>query len=83
VQAGRDDACTFGKWLHGNPSFQREHPEQWQKLHDDHKQFHRFAAGVLECALSGRKAEAERLARATEFETVKQQLRSALTAPRV
>jgi hypothetical protein len=31
-QAGRDDACTFGKWLHGNPSFHREHPEQWQTL---------------------------------------------------
>ena len=82
-QAGRDDACTFGKWLHGNPSFQREHPEQWQKLHDLHEQFHRLAASVLERALSGRKAEAERLARATEFETVKQQLRSALTATRV
>ena len=82
-QAARDDACTFGKWLHGNPTFQREHPDQWQKLHDLHEQFHRLAAAVLECALSGRKAEAERLARATEFETVKQQLRSALTAIRV
>ena len=82
-QAGRDDACSFGKWLHGDPSFQREHPEQWQKLHDLHEQFHRFAAGVLECALSGRKAEAEQLARATEFEAVKQQLRSALTATTV
>ncbi len=82
-QAGRDDVCTFGKWLHGNPSFQREYPEQWQKLHVLHEQFHRLAAGVLECAVSGRKAEAERLGRATEFETVKQQLRSALTATRV
>jgi len=82
-QAGRDDACTFGKWLHGNPSFQREHPDRWQMLHDLHEQFHRLAAGVLECALGGRKAEAERLARATEFETVKQQLRSALTATTV
>jgi methyl-accepting chemotaxis protein len=82
-QAGRDDACTFGKWLHGNPSFQRQHPEQWQKVHDLHEQFHRLAAGVLECALSGRKADAERLARAPEFETVKQQLRSALTATSV
>jgi hypothetical protein len=82
-QASRDDACTFGKWLHGNPSFQREHPKQWQKLHDLHEQFHRLAASVLERAVSGRKAEAERLARATEFETIKQQLRSALTATRV
>jgi methyl-accepting chemotaxis protein len=82
-QARRDDACTFGKWLHGNTSFQSEHPEQWQKLHDLHEQFHRLAAGVLERALSGRKAEAEQLARAPEFEKVKQQLRSALTATRV
>ncbi len=82
-QAGRDDACTFGKWLHGNPSIQHEQPEQWQTLHDLHEQFHQLAAGVLECAVSGRKADAERLARAPEFETVKQQLRSALTPTRV
>ena len=82
-QAGRDDGCTFGKWLHGNDGVPAEHPEQWQKLHDLHEQFHRLAASVLECAVSGRKAEAEQLASAPEFETVKQQLRSALTATRV
>ena len=82
-QARRDDGCTFGKWLHGNPPFQSEHPGQWQTLHDAHERFHELAAGVLQCAVSGRTAEAKQLAGATEFETVKQQLRSALTEAKV
>lgn len=82
-QARRDDACTFGKWLHATTSFQHAHPDQWQNLHDLHEQFHRLAADVLECAVNGRKAEAEQLAHTREFDAVKQQLRSALTATRV
>ncbi len=78
-QAGRDDCCTFGKWLHADASFKAAQPDRWQNLHDLHERFHRHAAKVLECALSRRKAEAERLARAPEFAEIKNNLSRALT----
>ena len=28
--AGKDDRCTFGKWLHGPGSFRDREPERWQ-----------------------------------------------------
>jgi methyl-accepting chemotaxis protein len=78
-QARRDDCCTFGKWLHADESFKAAQPDRWQNLHDLHEQFHRQAGQVLECALSGHKQEAERLANAPEFETIKKNLHNALT----
>jgi len=78
-QARRDDCCTFGKWLHADESFKAAQSDRWQNLHDLHEQFHRQAGQVLECALSGRKEEADRLVKAPEFETIKKNLHKALT----
>ena len=46
-EAGKDDRCGFGKWLHGPGSFRDRDPERWQQLHDLHEQFHRHASEVL------------------------------------
>ena len=35
--AGRDDGCTFGKWLHRPDMFRDREPERWQQLHDLHE----------------------------------------------
>ena len=78
-QARRDDGCTFGKWLHADESFKAAQPDRWQNLHDLHEQFHRHAAEVLACALSGRKEEAEQLAKAPGFAEIKKNLSQALT----
>jgi methyl-accepting chemotaxis protein len=78
-QARRDDCCTFGKWLHADESFKAAQPDRWQNLHDLHERFHRHAARVLECALSGRRQEAEQLANAPEFAEIKKKLSQALT----
>jgi Chemoreceptor zinc-binding domain len=78
-QARRDDCCTFGKWLHADESFKAAQPDRWQTLHEQHERFHTHAAQVLECAVSGRKEEAERLAKSPEFAEIKQNLSRALT----
>jgi hypothetical protein len=59
--AGRDNACEFGKWLHGEvPASQKGSPHHTAcvKLH---AQFHKAAADVLVLALRGKKAEADQL----------------------
>ncbi|MCS7091381.1 MAG: CZB domain-containing protein, partial [Limisphaera sp.] len=56
-QAGADNQCEFGKWLHGAPAEIRQ-SEQWQQVRALHADFHREAARVLSLALSGRSAEA-------------------------
>ncbi len=81
-QAGRDDGCTFGKWLHAPGTFKTEHPQEWQNMHDLHEQFHQYAARVLDCAVSGRAEEATRLLEAPEFVAIETDLRAALTLTR-
>ncbi len=79
-QARRDDCCTFGKWLHAAGSFQTDQPARWQAMHDLHEQFHTNAGAVLECAISGRQAEAQRLLEAPAFISVKRDLHNALVS---
>ncbi len=59
AEAMRDDACAFGHWLHGDTI-----PESARAVHgydnarQIHAEFHHYAAGVLELALSGKREEA-------------------------
>ncbi len=57
-----DDQCALGKWLHGSNMADSErdhdHHEIVARLHAE---FHRVAARVAELALSGNKAEAQKL----------------------
>ena len=77
-QAGVDDQCAFGKWLHSPGEFRTSQPEAWQQIHDLHEQFHRNAAGVLKLAIAGKRREAEERVGASDFVNVQRQLMDAL-----
>ncbi len=77
-QAGADDQCAFGKWLHSPGEFRASHPDRWQEIHDLHEQFHRNAAQVLKLATTGQQRQAEELINAPEFVNVQRQLLDAL-----
>ncbi len=78
--AGQDDRCSFGKWLHGPDVFRDRDPERWQQLHDLHEQFHRHAAQVLELATSGQTKQATERLHASDVVNVQKQLENALQA---
>jgi methyl-accepting chemotaxis protein len=77
-EAGHDDRCNFGKWLHGSGTLRDRDPRRWQRLHDLHEQFHRNAAEVLGLATSGRTTEAKERMQASEFVNIERQLQEAL-----
>jgi methyl-accepting chemotaxis protein len=78
--AGRDDQCTFGKWLHEPSDLRIAQPDRWQDLHDLHERFHGEAARVLALALDGRSVDAERALRAEDFRAVQRRLVAAIGA---
>ena len=77
-QAGGDENCAFGKWLHGPGQFRTTQPQLWQQIHDLHEQFHRNAAQVLKLATTGQKSQATERMTAPEFVNVQRQLMDAL-----
>jgi methyl-accepting chemotaxis protein len=79
-EAGEDDRCGFGKWLHGPGSFRDRDPERWQQLHDLHEQFHRHASKILALATSGQARQATERLQAAEFMNVQSRLEGALQA---
>lgn len=58
-QARVDNACEFGQWLYSLGS-ELERSEYAQKVRALHAKFHLEAAAVLEFALSGQKAQAQK-----------------------
>lgn len=56
----RDDACPFGKWLHGDAANDPDQ-ERVVDIRRRHADFHREAAAVLKAATSGRPDEAQDL----------------------
>jgi predicted HAD superfamily Cof-like phosphohydrolase len=48
----RDDACDFGRWLHGEAQALAD-PAQLRRVVDAHATFHREAAGVLAAVANG------------------------------
>jgi len=79
-EAGKDDVCGFGKWLHGPGVSRDSEPERWQQLHDLHEQFHHHAAQVLELATTGQQAQATERLNEPDFVNVQRQLEDALHA---
>jgi methyl-accepting chemotaxis protein len=77
-QAGKDDNCTFGKWLHTPGEFHDSDPQRWQQIHDLHEQFHHNAAQAVKLATTSRKTEAAELVKAPEFVNVQRQLQDSL-----
>jgi len=57
-----DNQCEFGKWLYGATlSAQDKTSPHYSKVKELHAQFHKTAARVAALALSGKKAEAEKM----------------------
>jgi hypothetical protein len=61
-QAARvDNQCAFGKWLYGSfPAGLRDTPA-FEEIRRAHAEFHVKAAAILELAVAGKRADAERL----------------------
>jgi methyl-accepting chemotaxis protein len=78
TKAGRDDQCEFGKWLYGPTLAQSHDCGDYRDVKDLHAKFHAAAAKTLELALSGRKAEAEKMVGSGEFATCSAQLTAAM-----
>jgi hypothetical protein len=69
-----DNACEFGKFLHSLPPATQGTPG-CSKVRAKHAEFHQEAARVLELALSGRKADAEKaLAIGSSFQKLSSEL---------
>ncbi|MBI5878744.1 MAG: CZB domain-containing protein, partial [Chloroflexi bacterium] len=75
-----DNQCAFGKWLHGLPAATKAAGYAQQVL-ELHKEFHKTAARIVQLALSGNKAEAERLMGASsDYAAISSRLTRALLA---
>ncbi len=73
-----DDACAFGKWLHGLPSSVKITP-RWKEVRELHADFHAEAGRVLGLALDGKKREAaESLSMGSRFADLSAKLTSAM-----
>ncbi len=60
--AALTDACDFGKWLSGSSlSAQDKASAHYKKVNELHARFHKAAAAVIKCALSGEKTKAEKM----------------------
>lgn len=55
-----DNRCDFGKWLYGEGRTGFPSTGSWETVRKLHSDFHQEAARVLQLALAGRKAEAEK-----------------------
>jgi hypothetical protein len=55
----KDNACDFGKWLHGLPAEDRS-GEDFRKVLELHAEFHRAAGDILALAVEGKKEEARK-----------------------
>ena len=55
----KDNQCDFGKWLHSLQATAQT-SEHYKKVRQLHSEFHREAAHVLDLALNGKKADAEK-----------------------
>jgi hypothetical protein len=76
----QDNQCPFGKWLYAAQANVRASAD-YKKVQEMHARFHREAASVLELALKGNKAEAEkRMAVGGAFAQLSSELIAAMTA---
>lgn len=60
--AALTDACDFGKWLSGPTLSARDKASaHYTKVNELHARFHKVASAAIGLALSGEKAEAEKM----------------------
>ncbi len=78
--AALTDACDFGKWLSGPTLSARDKASaHYTKVNELHTRFHQVAAAAIGLALSGKKAEAEKMvAGKGEFAALSAELTTAM-----
>jgi hypothetical protein len=78
--AALTDACDFGKWLSGPTVSARDKASaHYAIVNELHIRFHKIAAAAIGLALSGRKAEAEKMVAGNgEFESISAELTVAM-----
>jgi len=77
--ASRDNVCPFGQWLYGTTIGGAKDLPGFNDVRTVHASFHKCAAGVLDLALKGKKAEAATLLGASsEYSKTSAQLTQAL-----
>ena len=70
----QDNQCEFGKWLYSLQGNMRQSAE-WKSVQKLHADFHKEAGLVLDLALKGQKAEAEkRIANGGAFDKVSKEI---------
>lgn len=75
-----DNQCVFGKWLYGLSAADKA-STHFQKVKELHAEFHKTAASVTEKAVSGKKAEAEKMIGfGGEYATISSKLTAAMMA---
>ncbi len=57
----RDDQCVLGKWIHGPADKYFENDNSLNSLRDDHAEFHRLAARVVELVHANNKEAARNI----------------------
>ena len=76
-----DNNCDFGKWLHGAIAPELKNSPAYPSIVKAHAEFHQEAGRILQLAVSGKKAEAEKeLAPGSKFSNLSSQLTSAMMA---
>ncbi|MFI5369818.1 MAG: methyl-accepting chemotaxis protein, partial [Spirochaetia bacterium] len=69
-----DDKCAFGKWLYGLPEAARK-SETAVKVRTLHAEFHEVVGHIMEMALAGKRAEAEKeMQRGSRFASLSNEL---------
>lgn len=78
--AALTNACDFGKWLSGPTLSARDKASaHYTKVNELHTRFHQVAAAAIGLALSGKKAEAEKMvAGKGEFAALSAELTTAM-----
>ena len=76
-----DCNCDFGKWLYGDIAPELKNSPAYKSIIKAHAEFHVEAGRILQLALSGKKADAEKeMAGSGKFITLSTQLTAAMMA---
>jgi methyl-accepting chemotaxis protein len=59
AEAGRDDRCPLGQWLHGDGKKQLSGLPEYKTLMDEHARFHRAVGAAVQQADAGKKLDEE------------------------
>jgi hypothetical protein len=78
-QVHKDDACDFGRWLHGPGMTAAKGTPDYETCRRLHADFHKAASDVLRLGVTGKKAEAQKaMGETSRYATVSAELTRAM-----